>query len=109
MDRHEAIVESVRTRIRPIYMSAMTSVFGMAPLVIMPGAGSELYRGLGAVVLGGLLVSTIFTVLLVPTVFAIFVDAKQAVTNLMRRLLGRRPAEAVPQAAPQPGTTAGAD
>jgi len=109
MDRHESIVESVRTRIRPIYMSAMTSVFGMAPLVIMPGAGSELYRGLGAVVLGGLLVSTIFTVLLVPTVFAIFVDAKQAVANLMRRLLGRRPAEAVPQAAPQPGTTAGAD
>ena len=61
-----AIAESVRTRIRPIFMSTLTSVGGMLPLVLMPGAGSELYRGIGSVVVGGLLVSTVFTVLLVP-------------------------------------------
>ena len=53
MAPQEAIRESVRTRVRPIFMSSLTSIFGMMPLVIMPGAGSELYRGLGAVVVGG--------------------------------------------------------
>lgn len=66
MEPKEAIMDSVRTRLRPIYMSASTSVFGMLPLVLWPGPGSELYRGLGSVVLGGLAVSTIFTVFLIP-------------------------------------------
>ncbi len=63
MDRQEAILEAVRTRLRPIFMTAFTSVFGMLPLVVSPGAGSELYRGLGSVVTGGLLVSTLSLVL----------------------------------------------
>lgn len=67
MEHKEAILDSVKTRIRPIYMSATTSIFGMLPLVLSPGAGSELYRGLGGVVLGGLALSTIFTVFLIPT------------------------------------------
>lgn len=66
MEHREAVVESTRTRLRPIYMSAVTSIFGMLPLVVAPGPGSELYRGLGAVVLGGLAVSTVFTVFLIP-------------------------------------------
>ncbi|MCI0675704.1 MAG: efflux RND transporter permease subunit, partial [Phycisphaerales bacterium] len=76
-----AIAESVRTRVRPILMSAFTSVLGMAPLVIMPGAGSELYRGLGAVVVGGLLVSTIFTLILVPLLMSLVIDAKAWLTG----------------------------
>ena len=67
MEHKEAVLDSVRTRIRPIYMSATTSIFGMLPLVLSPGAGSELYRGLGGVVLGGLALSTVFTVFLIPT------------------------------------------
>ncbi|MBW2260289.1 MAG: efflux RND transporter permease subunit, partial [Deltaproteobacteria bacterium] len=63
MPSREAIRESVRSRIRPIYMSSVTSVFGMLPLVLFPGAGSEFYRGLGSVIVGGLLVSTVFTIL----------------------------------------------
>jgi hydrophobic/amphiphilic exporter-1 (mainly G- bacteria), HAE1 family len=70
----DAILESVRTRIRPIFMTTATTVFGLLPLVLFPGAGSELYRGLGSVVLGGLLVSTIFTLVLVPTLFSLFMD-----------------------------------
>jgi HAE1 family hydrophobic/amphiphilic exporter-1 len=66
MEHKEAVLESVRTRLRPIYMSATTSVFGMLPLVLWPGPGSELYRGLGSVVLGGLALSTVFTVFLIP-------------------------------------------
>ncbi len=68
-----AIAESVRTRVRPILMSAFTSVAGLLPLVFAPGAGSELYRGLGAVMGGGLLVSTIFTIVVVPLVMAVLV------------------------------------
>jgi HAE1 family hydrophobic/amphiphilic exporter-1 len=66
MLHREAVMESTRTRLRPIYMSAATSVFGMLPLVLIPGPGSEFYRGLGSVVLGGLAVSTIFTVFVIP-------------------------------------------
>ena len=66
MDTTEAITEATKNRIRPIFMSTMTSVFGMLPLVIMPGAGSELYRGLGSVVLGGLALSALLTLLIIP-------------------------------------------
>ena len=62
----DAILEAVRSRIRPIFMTTFTTVLGLLPLVIFPGAGSELYRGLGSVLLGGLLVSTFVTLVLVP-------------------------------------------
>ena len=78
MTPREAIRESVRTRIRPIFMSAFTSVMGMLPLVLFPGAGSELYRGIGSVITGGLLISTIFTIFLVPSIFSLVLDAKMA-------------------------------
>lgn len=77
----DAIVESVKTRVRPIFMSTMTSVFGMLPLVISPGSGSEFYRGLGSVVVGGLTFSTIFTLFLVPSVFSIVLDIKENVSK----------------------------
>lgn len=67
----KAIAESVRTRMRPIFMTTCTTLGGMLPLVVAPGAGSEMYRGLGAVVLGGLLVSTLFTLVLVPLTFSL--------------------------------------
>jgi hypothetical protein len=57
----------------------------MLPLVISSGAGSELYRGLGAAVLGGLSVSTIFTLLLVPIVFSLWLDLQAGVSSLLRK------------------------
>lgn len=76
-----AIAESVRTRVRPILMSALTSVAGLLPLIFAPGAGSELYRGLAAVMGGGLLVSTIFTIVVVPLVMAVVVREKAVRLN----------------------------
>jgi len=76
LDPQKAVIESVRSRVRPILMSTLTSVGGMMPLVLMPGAGSELYRGLGAVVVGGLTVSTVFTVFLVPAVLSVIFALK---------------------------------
>jgi HAE1 family hydrophobic/amphiphilic exporter-1 len=84
MDPHRAVLASVRTRIRPIFMTTITTVFGLLPLVVFPGAGSELYRGLGSVVLGGLLVSTIFTLVLVPAMFSLMMD----LVGVSRRLAG---------------------
>lgn len=73
MDYNEAVIESVRTRLRPIYMSATTSIFGMLPLVVAPGPGSELYRGLGGVILGGIALSTLFTVFVIPSLLMFFI------------------------------------
>jgi len=78
MDYKEAIVESTRSRIRPIYMSASTSIFGMLPLVLFPGPGSELYRGLGSVILGGLALSTLFTVFVIPSLLMFFIKMEKA-------------------------------
>ncbi len=69
-----AILDSARDRMRPIFMTTTTTVLGMLPLVLSSGAGSELYRGLGSAVLGGLATSTLFTLLLVPVVFSLWVD-----------------------------------
>jgi HAE1 family hydrophobic/amphiphilic exporter-1 len=66
MTHKEAIITSTKSRLRPIFMSSLTSVFGMLPLVLMPGPGSEFYRGLGSVITGGLAFSTLFTILLTP-------------------------------------------
>lgn len=82
----EAIVESVRTRIRPILMTVLTTLLGMSPLVLRPGAGAELYRGLGAVVLGGLAFSTLFSLLVVPAMLSLFLGAR---VHLSRWLFGR--------------------
>ncbi len=84
---HEAVLQSVRTRIRPIFMTTATTVFGLSPLVFFPGAGSELYRGLGSVVLGGLVVSTIFTLVLIPTLFTLMLDLKRSIAGWIRPLV----------------------
>jgi len=78
----EAIPKAVRVRVRPIFMTTLTTVFGLLPLVLFPGAGSELYRGLGSVLLGGLLVATIFTLFLVPTFFRLALETKRRFVSL---------------------------
>jgi HAE1 family hydrophobic/amphiphilic exporter-1 len=89
-DSRKAVLESVRVRIRPIFMTMTTTVLGLCPLVLFPGAGSELYRGLGSVVLGGLFLSTFFTLLLVPILFTLLLDVKAKLHSLLHRL---RPAD----------------
>ncbi|MEO1482419.1 MAG: efflux RND transporter permease subunit [Myxococcota bacterium] len=67
----DAVAGAVEGRVRPIFMSALTSLAGLLPLVLFPGAGSELYRGIGAVVLGGLALSTVLTLFVVPALFVL--------------------------------------
>ncbi len=67
----EAVEQAVVRRVRPILMSSLTSLAGLLPLVLVPGSGSELYRGVGAVVLGGLTLATLLTMFVVPAVFTL--------------------------------------
>jgi multidrug efflux pump subunit AcrB len=68
LDRSKAVAEAVRVRARPIYMSTLTSIFGMLPLMVIPGVGSQIYRGLATVIIGGMFVSAIFTLVLIPSI-----------------------------------------
>jgi len=97
-DARSAVKESVRIRVRPIFMSTATSALGMLPLIVMPGAGSELYRGLGAVVVGGLAVSTVITLLLTPLVFSYTLEWVERVRGMWARRTG---AADGPPAAPE--------
>lgn len=80
MRRGDAIVEATRNRIRPIFMSTLTTVAGMMPLVLFPGAGSELYRGLGSVVVGGLTLSALITLVIVPPMLRVFIAEEEGET-----------------------------
>ena len=95
----DAIVEATRNRIRPIFMSTLTSVFGMLPLVLVPGAGSELYRGLGSVVVGGLSLSAILTLAIVPPLLSLTVGLMERKRDNDKLLNEELPA-------PNPGQTA---
>jgi len=86
---HAAVTEAVAARLRPIIMSTVTTICGLAPLVFIPGAGTELYRGVGVIVLFGILGSAIVTLTFLP-----------ALTFMVLRYAGytatRSPKEAVP-------------
>jgi multidrug efflux pump subunit AcrB len=79
----EAVRDAVSTRIRPIMMSMITTLFGLAPLVFIPGEGTELYRGVGVVVLTGLLFATLITLTFLPALLV-------SVLELARRARERR-------------------
>ncbi|HAQ32549.1 MAG TPA: AcrB/AcrD/AcrF family protein, partial [Rhodospirillaceae bacterium] len=82
MEASDSITEATRNRIRPIFMSTLTSVFGMLPLVVFPGAGSELYRGLGSVVVGGLAMSAVLTLIIIPPLLTVFAATAES-ANLL--------------------------
>jgi HAE1 family hydrophobic/amphiphilic exporter-1 len=77
----ESLYHATRDRLRPIFMSAGTSVLGMIPLAIFPGQGSELYQGLGIALTGGLAFSTILTPTVVPALMALLHDLSSVRTK----------------------------
>jgi multidrug efflux pump subunit AcrB len=78
LDRRASVEQAVRRRLRPILMSTLTSIFGMLPLLLIPGPGSEVYEGLAAVIVGGMSVSTIFTLILLPSMLRLGESKKSA-------------------------------
>jgi multidrug efflux pump subunit AcrB len=67
LDRRSSVEQAIRRRLRPILMSTLTSLFGMLPLLVIPGPGSEVYQGLAAVIVGGMSISTVFTLIFLPS------------------------------------------
>jgi len=82
MGSARAVVESTRTRLRPIVMSSITTILGLSPLVFLPGAGTELYRGLGVIVLSGIFFSTLVSLTFLPALLSLLLQ--------MQDLFGRR-------------------
>ncbi|MBU1311720.1 MAG: efflux RND transporter permease subunit [Gammaproteobacteria bacterium] len=74
----EAVLQAVATRLRPILMSTATTVFGLAPLVLIPGEGTELYRGVGIIVLCGLLFSTVISLTFLPALLVTMLKQKNS-------------------------------
>lgn len=78
----DAIIKSGETRLRPILMTTMTTVFGMVPLALGMGQGSETYKGMAIAVISGLIFSTMLTLVLIPVLFYIYCSIKKDKTNL---------------------------
>lgn len=100
MSISQAVVESVRTRIRPIFMTTLGGLAGLLPLVLAPGAGSELYRGIGAVLLGGLLVSTVVTLVFVPALLSLMMQLQEYLFGAVRPRIGEPSTDIVAEVIP---------
>jgi multidrug efflux pump subunit AcrB len=100
MDRATAIVEACQKRARPIVMTTVAMIAGMAPSALAFGAGGEFRSPMAIAVIGGLLVSTVLSLLFVPAFFALMDDLSGLGTRLFSRLIG--PTEEPPHPAPQP-------
>ncbi|MCP4271192.1 MAG: efflux RND transporter permease subunit [Gammaproteobacteria bacterium] len=72
LSREQAVHDALRLRLRPIFMSTLTSLFGMLPLMVFPGTGSEIYRGMASAIVGGMAISTVFTLVLLPSLLQLF-------------------------------------
>lgn len=79
MSRKDAVHSALMLRLRPIFMSTLTSIFGMLPLLLTPGAGSVIYRGMAAVIVGGMCLSTIFTLVLLPCLLRVGEETERKV------------------------------
>ena len=77
MSIREAVVTSGRSRLRPILMTALTTIFGMVPLAVGSGVGAEMWNGLGITVASGLTVSTAVTLFLIPAIYSLTAERKE--------------------------------
>ena len=101
LDRHEAIVKSAKMRLRPILMTTAAMVAGLVPLLFASGAGAHSRHDLGLVIVVGMLVGTLFTLLVLPTMYSIIaVDHRSAANTPRARELASLDA-AAPAMAPR--------
>lgn len=93
MERDAAILKAGPTRLRPILMTALTTVLGLLPLTLGLGEGAEAQAPMATVVVGGLTVSTLLTLVLIPVVYTLFDDLGRKITG--RKAAGQKLAESV--------------
>jgi HAE1 family hydrophobic/amphiphilic exporter-1 len=85
MERNEAIVKAGSVRLRPILMTTATTVLGLLPMALGMGDGAEIRTPMALTVIAGLLSSTVLTLLLIPSVYALFDSLKQAVLGTEKK------------------------
>ena len=88
MKLHDAVVNAGKTRLRPVLMTSFTTVFGMIPLALSRGEGAEIWNALGFTVIGGLIVSTLVTLILVPLVYYLSHKQKKIVSRIIGEFAG---------------------
>jgi len=89
MPRREAVIEAGRVRLRPILMTALTTMLGVFPIALALEEGMEMQQPLGIAVFGGLFSSTILTLLIVPAIYTIIDDIAEDLKMLVRRVFRR--------------------
>lgn len=97
---HQAVIDAGAVRLRPILMTTLTTVFGMLPLALGIGEGSELMQPLAIAVVGGLSVSTLLTLFVVPSAYVVMQTGGD---RLKAWLTGKQGTEKMPEAAPAAG------
>ncbi len=88
-EREEAVIESCRTRLRPILMTTATTVFGMLPLAMGMGEGSEIYRGMAITTMFGLSFSTLLTLVVIPIFYTLVEDMNNAILRFVKKIFGK--------------------
>jgi HAE1 family hydrophobic/amphiphilic exporter-1 len=86
----DAVLEAGPVRLRPVLMTAVSTIFGMIPLAISAGDGSEWRNPMSVVSIGGLLASTFLTLLIVPIAYTLVDDGKHLVMRRLRAISGAR-------------------
>lgn len=89
-DLEDAVLYTVRSRLKPIAITTLTTVLGMLPLALGMGAGAELYQSMAVVVICGLLTSTLLSLFIVPSMYILIEEAASRASLLKTRLLGGR-------------------
>jgi HAE1 family hydrophobic/amphiphilic exporter-1 len=104
MARREALIQAGRVRLRPILMTTFALIAGMIPVAIGSGEGADFRSPLGVAVIGGVLTSTVLTLLVIPTVYEILSDVRDWLKVRFRRgsAVTVAPPHAAPRTSPQP-------
>ena len=85
-----AVLKTIRSRLKPISITTLTTVLGMLPLALGVGAGAELYQSMAVVVIGGLITSTFLALFIVPSMYILFEEAASYASLLKMRFINRR-------------------
>jgi multidrug efflux pump subunit AcrB len=85
VDRDTALIEAGKARLRPILMTTFALVAGMLPVAVGLGEGGDFYRPLGIAIIGGMITSTVLTLLVVPTFYDSFETRRDRIVAWFRR------------------------
>lgn len=96
MSRYDALVEAGPTRLRPILMTSLAIVLGMLPVALAIGRGSEFRETIGITIIGGIILSTVLTLMIIPCSYTIFDDASIALGRLLHRRRDGTPPDSTP-------------